>query len=115
MDKKAELWDFMVDREIASERTLEVIVSINGYSLKTLYDVLFATTGYRNQEQENHELWSFITDYRKTENELEDRWLLVLRGHDRRQVCKSCDESNEWCENCLNKTIEEQFQELLSE
>lgn len=45
------LWDYLLDNNIASEETLKVITSINGYNTETLEDVLYATTGYRNLEQ----------------------------------------------------------------
>jgi hypothetical protein len=44
-------WDYLIDNEIASEETLKIITSVNGYSLDTLQDVLYATTGYRSFEQ----------------------------------------------------------------
>lgn len=45
------LWDYLLDNNIASEETLKVITSINGYNTETLEDVLYATTGYRTLEQ----------------------------------------------------------------
>lgn len=44
-------WDYLIDNGIASEDTLRVITSINGYNIDTLNDVLYATTGYRSLEQ----------------------------------------------------------------
>ncbi len=44
-------WDYLIDNGIASEDTLQVITSINGYNIDTLNDVLYATTGYRSLEQ----------------------------------------------------------------
>ena len=56
MDKQiANLWDYLVDNGVASEETLQVITSINGYNLETLNDVLYATTGYRTLEQAEEE------------------------------------------------------------
>ncbi len=46
-----ELWDWLVDMGIATEEELGLITNINGYSLETLNDVLFARTGYRDREQ----------------------------------------------------------------
>lgn len=34
-----------------SEESLQLVISINGYKMETLLDILFATTGYRNFEQ----------------------------------------------------------------
>lgn len=42
------MWDIMVERNIASEETLLVVTSINGYSVETLLDVLYAVTGERD-------------------------------------------------------------------
>lgn len=47
----ANLWDYLIGNGIASEDTLQVVTSINGYSVDTLNDVLYATTGYRSLEQ----------------------------------------------------------------
>ena len=45
-------WDELIDLGV-SEETLRVVTSINGYTLDTLEDVLFATQGYRSFEQLN--------------------------------------------------------------
>lgn len=47
----AKLWDYIIENDIASEETLKIITSINGYNIETLNDVLYATTGYRSLEQ----------------------------------------------------------------
>jgi len=46
-----EIWDFIIERNIATEETLQVVTSINGYNAETLNEVLYAVTGYRNIEQ----------------------------------------------------------------
>jgi hypothetical protein len=46
----ANAWDTLIDLGV-SEDTLRVVTSINGYSVDTLEDVLYATTGYRSFEQ----------------------------------------------------------------
>lgn len=46
-----EVWDLFLDYDICSEETLNVVTSINGYSLETMADILYATTGLRNIEQ----------------------------------------------------------------
>jgi len=52
MDKlRNKLWDYLLDTGLASEETLKVVTDINGYSLSTLEDVLYATTGYRSLDQ----------------------------------------------------------------
>lgn len=45
------LWNYLLNNGIASEETLQVVTNINGYSINTLKDVLYATTGYRSLKQ----------------------------------------------------------------
>ena len=45
------LWDRIVNAGIASEHTLRVITAINGYSVETLNDVIYAVGGLRNWKQ----------------------------------------------------------------
>lgn len=45
------IWDYLIENEIVSEETLKIITAINGYSIETLNDVLYAATGYRDMEQ----------------------------------------------------------------
>ncbi len=49
-EKISEMWDWLLDAGIATEDELQLVTDINGYSLETLNDVLFARTGYRDQE-----------------------------------------------------------------
>lgn len=44
-------WDYLIETGLASEETLQVVTSINGYSLDTLESVLYAVAGYRSFEQ----------------------------------------------------------------
>jgi len=50
-NREQEIWDYIIDNGIASEEALILITNINGYSVDTLNDVLYATTGYRSIEQ----------------------------------------------------------------
>jgi hypothetical protein len=50
-NKVNEIWDYIVDNSIASEEALTLITNINGYSVDTLNDVIYAMTGYRSMEQ----------------------------------------------------------------
>jgi len=50
-EEKNEMWDFLMDIVGVSEETLQVVTSINGFSMDALNDVLYATTGYRNRDQ----------------------------------------------------------------
>lgn len=45
------LWDLLVDNNIATEQELELVSDINGWSVKTLNDILYVRTGYRDFEQ----------------------------------------------------------------
>lgn len=46
-----EAWDYLIETGLASEETLQVVTSINGYSLDTLESVLYATAGYHKFSQ----------------------------------------------------------------
>lgn len=54
---EAEIWDKIIEYGIASEETLQVVTSINGYSVETLNDIIYAQTGYRDMKQLEHEDW----------------------------------------------------------
>jgi len=40
------LWDLIVEYSVATEEELQLVTSINGYSLETLTDVIYVRTGY---------------------------------------------------------------------
>ena len=42
----AKLWDLIVEYSVATEEELQLVTSINGYSLETLTDVIYVRTGY---------------------------------------------------------------------
>lgn len=48
--EKNKAWDLLIEQGV-SEQTLQIVTSINGYSLDTLEDVLYAHTGYRSFDQ----------------------------------------------------------------
>jgi hypothetical protein len=50
-EKENELYAYIIDNGIASEEALTLITNINGYSVETLNDVIYALTGYRSMEQ----------------------------------------------------------------
>ena len=50
-DKIGEIWDYLLESGLASEETLKVVTSINGYNEEALNDVLYAVTGYRSVDQ----------------------------------------------------------------
>lgn len=50
-EKISKNWDWLLDMGIATEKELQLVTDINGYSIETLNDVLYARTGYRDKEQ----------------------------------------------------------------
>ena len=45
------LYMMILDMDICSAETLETVIEINGYSEKTMNDVIYARTGYRDISQ----------------------------------------------------------------
>jgi len=45
------LWDLIVNDELATKQSLQLVTRLNGYTLETMEDVLYALTGYRSYEQ----------------------------------------------------------------
>lgn len=54
-DEISILWDYLTEHSIATQEELELITSINGYSVETLNDVIYARTGYHDLEQLQYE------------------------------------------------------------
>ena len=53
-------WDKLIEYNLATDEELRLITYINGYSVDTLDDVLYARSGYRDLEQfEESELKEF--------------------------------------------------------
>ena len=46
-----ELYDYLVDYEIATEKEIWLVCSINGTNLDSLESILYSRTGYRSLEQ----------------------------------------------------------------
>lgn len=52
MNKELEkLWDLLVNYELASESTLQLVTRLNGYTLETMENILYALTGYHSYDQ----------------------------------------------------------------
>ena len=52
MDKDTEeLYDYLMDYEIATEKEICLVCSINGTNLDSLESILYSRTGYRDLEQ----------------------------------------------------------------
>ena len=50
-EKENTIYDFILENGFTSEETLQVVTAINGYSVETLNDVIYVTTGYHSMEQ----------------------------------------------------------------
>lgn len=46
-----EIYNYMIDYDLVSNETLDIITSINGYNEDTLNDVLYCVSGYHDIEQ----------------------------------------------------------------
>lgn len=46
-----EIWDYIIENDIATEEELRLVTNINGYSKNTLNDVIYSRTGYQDIEQ----------------------------------------------------------------
>ena len=47
----ADFWNELVDRDFFTDKELELVTAINGYSVDTLSDCLYARYGYYTLEQ----------------------------------------------------------------
>ena len=45
------LWDYLIEQGVATEEELQLVTCINGFSVETLNDVIYARTAYRNYYQ----------------------------------------------------------------
>ena len=45
------IWNYLVEKEIATENELQLVTDVAGYSIETLEAVIYARTGYNNLEQ----------------------------------------------------------------
>lgn len=48
---KYDIWDAIIEHDIATEEELELVTAINGYHDDALNDVIYVRTGYRSIEQ----------------------------------------------------------------
>ena len=49
--EESELYDYLVDGEIATEKEVGLVCSINGTNLESLESILYSRSGYRSLEQ----------------------------------------------------------------
>ena len=47
----ADIWDSILEYEIATESELQLVTNINGYNKETLNDVIEVRSGYKSLEQ----------------------------------------------------------------
>ena len=63
-------YSYLIDYELVSGETLDIITSINGYNEETLDDVLYCVSGYRDIEQYlEYEDIDTYNEYYKEEDE----------------------------------------------
>lgn len=60
-----ELCDFLISNGIAAETEIQLVSDINGYSEKTMLDILYASTGLRSIEQALDEGYA-VSEYLQT-------------------------------------------------
>ena len=46
-----ELWAELVERDLFTDRELQLLTNINGFSIETLNDALYSRYGYRDYDQ----------------------------------------------------------------
>ena len=51
-----ELWDLLIENNVATEEELQLVTAINGQNITALNDVLYVRTGYRDWEQFEEEI-----------------------------------------------------------
>ena len=51
-----QVWDLLLQYDVATENELKLVTTINGYNIDTLNDVLYARTGLRSIEQMINEI-----------------------------------------------------------
>lgn len=67
-----DLWGELIDNGIATEKELQLITNINGYSIKTLNDVLYVRTGYNDWDQYNSEFGDGEDEYEDDDEDEEE-------------------------------------------
>ena len=67
-----EYYNYLIDYELVSQETLDIITSINGYNEDTLNSVLYCVSGYCDIEQYlEYEDTDTYNEYYENENESE--------------------------------------------
>lgn len=54
--------NFLIEQEIATEDEISLVTEINGYSIDTLNDILYARTGYQDLDAYYRDLGAYKED-----------------------------------------------------
>lgn len=46
-----EVWDLLIEYNVATAEELELVTCINGYNMEALNDIIYVRTGYRSIDQ----------------------------------------------------------------
>lgn len=46
-----QMWDLLLENDIATEDELQLVTSINGYNEEALTDILYVRTGYKDFDE----------------------------------------------------------------
>ena len=59
-----ELWAELVERDLFTDKELQLLTNINGFSIETLNDAIYARYGYRDSKQLMGD-YDYLKNYRK--------------------------------------------------
>lgn len=51
IDERELIWNTIIQYDIATENEIQLVTDINGYTVETLNNIIYARTGLRNIEQ----------------------------------------------------------------
>lgn len=51
MTKEMQIWEYLVDFDLATEEELKLVTDICGYSVESLESVIYSRTGFNSFEQ----------------------------------------------------------------
>jgi hypothetical protein len=69
-----ELWTLIVKYGIATDSEIDLVTDINGNSIETLNDIIYARTGYRDIE--SYEEWEFDEESEFDDDD-DELWTLI--------------------------------------
>jgi len=71
METKEKIWNMLVDLDVATNNEITLVTDINGYTTKTLLDIISARTGLQSLRQFVDEFGIVLEDYDLTEEEIQ--------------------------------------------